>query len=36
MTAVLPLINSILTPLAKSFLLPLGLSEAVSEADALI
>ena len=36
MTAVLPLIKSVLTPLAKSVLLPLGLSAVLSMADAAI
>ena len=34
MTAGLPLINNVLTPLAKSVLLPLGLSSGMSAADA--
>ena len=34
MTAGLPLIKSALTPLAKSVLLPLGLSGGMSAADA--
>ena len=36
MTAVLPLMKSVLTPLAKSVLLPLGLSAGMSAADAAI
>ena len=36
MTAGLPLMKSVLTPLAKSFLLPLGLSAGMSAADAVI
>ena len=36
MTAILPLINSMLTLLAKSVFLPLRLAEAMSEADPLI
>ena len=34
MTAGLPLMKSVFTPLAKSDLLPLGLSAAMSAADA--
>ena len=34
MTAGLPLMNNVLTPLAKSVLLPLGLSSGMSAADA--
>ena len=34
MTAGLPLMESVLTPLAKSVLLPLGLSAGMSAADA--
>ena len=34
MTAGLPLLKSVFTPLAKSDLLPLGLSAAISAADA--
>ena len=36
MTAGLPLMKSILTPVAKSVLLPLGLSTGLSEADGAI
>ena len=36
MTAGLPLLKSVLTSLAKSFLLPLGLSAGTSAADAAI
>ena len=36
LTARLPLTKSVLTPLAKSFLLPLGLSAGMSAADAVI
>ena len=36
MTAALSLIKSVLTPLAKSVLLPLGLSARMSAADAAI
>ena len=36
MTAGLPLLKSVLTSLAKSFLLPLGLSAGISAADAAI
>ena len=36
MTAGLPLMKSVLTPLAKSFLLPLGLSAGMSAADLAI
>ena len=36
MTASLPLMKSALTPLAKSFLIPLGLSAGISAADSAI
>ena len=36
MTAGLPLMKKLLTPLAKSVLIPLGLSAAMSAADATI
>ena len=36
MTAGLPLIKSVFTPLAKSVLLSLGLSEGISAADAAV
>ena len=36
MTAGLPLMKSVLTPLAKNVLLPFGLSAAVSATDAAI
>ena len=36
MTGSLPLIKSVLTPLPKSALLPLGLSVGISAADAAI
>ena len=36
MTAGLTLMKSVLTPLAKKFLLPFGLSAGMSEADAAI
>ena len=36
MTAALSLMKSVLTPLAKSVLLPLGLSAGMSAADAAI
>ena len=36
MTAGLPLMKSVLTPLAKTFLLPLGLSAGMSAADLAI
>ena len=36
MTTALPLMNSRLTPLAKSILIPLGLSAGMSEEDAAI
>ena len=36
MTAGLPLIKNVLRPLAKSVLLPFGLSEGVAATDALI
>ena len=36
MTAGLPLMKSVLTPLAKSFFLPLGLSAGTPTADAAI
>ena len=36
MTAGLPLIKSVLTPLAKGFLVPLGLSAVASATDAAI
>ena len=36
MKAVLPFMKSVLTPLAKSILLPLGLSAGMSAADAAI
>ena len=36
MTAGLPLMKNVLTPLAKNFLLPFGLSAAMSATDAAI